>query len=169
MKACNCLTREKIILVNHEEGKSYSEIAGIVRRSKSVVHRVIGRFKADKTLEPKPRTGRTPMTTKREDRMVVEMSLKDHLDTAKSISRAFCEQTGKPISRKTVSCRLNKEKFMARIPCRKPLISKKNQKVCLDFATEHILWTEEQWNMIHFSDESKFNLFGSDDKVCVVL
>ena len=53
---------------------------------------------------------------------------------------------------------------MARIPYRKPLILKKNQKVHLDFATEHILWTDEQWNMIHFSDESKFNLFRSDSK-----
>ena len=62
---------------------------------------------------------------------------------------------------KTVSCRLNKEKLVAQIPCRKPLISKKNQKACLDFTTEHIMWTEEQWNMVNFSDESKFNLFGS--------
>ena len=53
---------------------------------------------------------------------------------------------------------------MAWIPCHKTLISKKNQKVRLDFTTEHILWTEEQWNMVHFSDESKFNLFGSDGK-----
>ena len=53
---------------------------------------------------------------------------------------------------------------MARIPCRKTLISKKNQKVRLDIATEHIVWTEEQWNMVHFCGESKFNLFGSDGK-----
>ena len=32
------------------------KIAGIVQRSKSVVYRVISRFKTDKTLEPKPRT-----------------------------------------------------------------------------------------------------------------
>ena len=58
-KARNCFTREeKLILANHKEGKSYFEIAGIVRMSKSVVHRVISRFKADKALEPKPRTGR---------------------------------------------------------------------------------------------------------------
>ena len=53
---------------------------------------------------------------------------------------------------------------MARIPCRKLFISKKNQEVRLYFATEHIVWTEEQWNMVDFSDESKFNLFGSDSK-----
>ena len=78
--------------------------------------------------------------------MIVKMSLKDRFDTAMSISRAFCEQTGELISIKTTSRRLNKEKLVARIPCRKPLISKKNQKVHLDFTTGHILWTEEQWN-----------------------
>ena len=141
VKAHNCLTQEekKVILANY----------------------VIGRF------EPKPRTGKPPMTTKQEDWMIVKMSLKDHFNTAMSISHAFCEQTGNPISRKTVSHRLNKEKLMAQIPCHKPMISKKNQKVCLDFTTEHILWTEEQWKMVHFSEESKFHLFGSDGKTSV--
>ena len=149
--------RKKLILANYEEGKSYSKIAGIIRRSISIVYHVISRFKADKTLEPKLRTGRPPMTTKGEDRMIVKMSLKDRFDTAMSISHAFCEQTGKPISRKTVSHRLNKEKLVARILSHKLLISKKNQKVHLDFTTEHIMWTEEQWNMVCFSDKSKFN------------
>ena len=44
------------------------------------------------------------------------------------------------------------------------LISKKNQNIQLDSATEHILLTEEQLNMVHFSDESKFNLFVSNGK-----
>ena len=89
-KARNCLTREekRLILANHEEGKSHSEIAGIVRTSKSVVYRVISRFKAGKALEPKLRTGKPPFTTKREDRMIVKMTLKDRFDTATSISRA---------------------------------------------------------------------------------
>ena len=121
-----------------------------------VVYCVISRFKADKTLEPKPWTDRPLMTTKREDRMSVKMSLKDRLDTATSISRAFYEQIGKPITRKTVSRRLNKEKLVARILCCKPLISTKNQ-IRLDFATKHIVWTEEQSIMVHFSDESEFN------------
>ena len=60
-----------------------------------IVYRVISRFKAEKTLEPKLRTGRPPMTTKLEDWMIVKMSLKDRFDAAMSISRAFCEQTGK--------------------------------------------------------------------------
>ena len=104
--------------------------------SQSVVYRVICRFKADKTLEPKLRTGRPHMTTRREDRIIVKMSLKDRFDSTTSISHAFCEQTGKSILRKTVSRRLNKEKLVARIPCRKLLISKKNQKVCFAYRVD---------------------------------
>ena len=165
-KAHNCLSQEekKLFLANHEEGKSYFEIAGIVGRSKSVFYHVISRFKADKTLEPKARTGTPSITSKREDRMIVKISLKERFDTAMSISHTFCEQTGKSISRKTVFCRLIQEKLVPQIACCKLLISKENQKVRLDFATEHILWTEEQWNIVHFSDESKYNLFGSDGK-----
>ena len=104
------------------------------------------------------------MTTKQEDRMIVKISLKDRFDIATSISRAFCEQKRKSVTRKSDSRCLNKEKLSALNPCHKPLVSKKNQKVRLDFATEHIVWTEEQWNMVHFSDKSKVNIFGSDGK-----
>ena len=26
------------------------------------------------------------------------------------------------------------------------------------------MWTEEQWNIVHFNDECKYNLFGADGK-----
>ena len=37
----------------------------------------------------------------------------------------------------------------------------------LKFVTEHVIWTEEQWDCIYFSDESKFNLFGCDRRSLV--
>ena len=37
-----------------------------------------------------------------------------------------------------------------------------NKMSRLKFAIEHIIWTEEQWDCIHFSEESKFNLFSCD-------
>ena len=44
----------------------------------------------------------------------------------------------------------------------KPYISKKNKMSQMKFATEYITWTEEQWDCVPFSDESKFDLFGCD-------
>ena len=34
----------------------------------------------------------------------------------------------------------------------------------LKFATEHIIWCKEQWDCVHFSHESKFNLFGGEGR-----
>ena len=46
----------------------------------------------------------------------------------------------------------------------KPYISKKNKISGLKFATEHVIWTEELCDYIHYSDESKFHLFGCDER-----
>ena len=51
----------------------------------------------------------------------------------------------------------------------KPLISSKNKKWRLAFANEHVLWTQEKWQTVHFSDGSKFLLIGSDGKTYVRL
>ena len=46
----------------------------------------------------------------------------------------------------------------------KPYIFKKNKMSQLKFVTEHIIWTEVQWDCVYFSDESKFNLFSCDGR-----
>ena len=43
-------------------------------------------------------------------------------------------------------------------------ISRNNKMSRLKFSTEHIIWTEEEWDYIHFSDELKFNLFGYGER-----
>ena len=50
------------------------------------------------------------------------------------------------------------------MPAQNPLTSFKNRKLRLAFAKAHQNWTVDQWKNILFSDESKFNLFGSDGK-----
>ena len=42
----------------------------------------------------------------------------------------------------------------------KPYISEKSKISQLKFTTEHVIWTEEQWDCVHFSNESMLNLFG---------
>ena len=71
------------------------------------------------------------MTTKREDLVIVKISLKDRFDTAMYISRACCEQIRKPIFRKTVSRRLNTEKLVPRIPSCKIWFQRKIKRFVL--------------------------------------
>ena len=157
--------REKELIIGHYmENNSISATAKIVRRSISVVWRVVNRYNQEGSLEEKQKSGRPRKTTSREDRDLVRMSLKDRFETAASISRKFKENTGKIISRDTVSRRLNEKGLKSRTAVAKPVISKKNQRLRLAYATSHVTWNEEEWNRIFFSDESKFNVFGSDGR-----
>lgn len=45
-----------------------------------------------------------------------------------------------------------------------PLITKSQQRRWVDWAEKHCYWTKEDWLAVVFSDESKFNLFGSDGR-----
>jgi hypothetical protein len=44
----------------------------------------------------------------------------------------------------------------------KPLLTAVHKKKRLAWAQAHTHWTVEDWSAVVFSDESKFNLFGSD-------
>ena len=69
------------------------------------------------------------------------------------------------VSRMTVSRRLHEVGLDAQSPATKPLISKKNQKSRLAFANKHVIWNDDEWLRLFFSnDESKLNLVGSDGR-----
>lgn len=73
-------------------------------------------------------------------------------------------EIGRNISAETVRRVLHNARFHGRTPRRKPLISYTNRKKRLSFAKNHISKPESFWNTVLFSDESKFNLYGSDGR-----
>lgn len=147
---------------HHNDGKTLSEISSIIGRTRSVIQRSISTFKERGSINVRGRSGRPPKTTAREDRIMVRLCLRNRFETAAGIARKMRSSHGVRVSRFTVSRRLVKVGLKARVPVAKPLISKKNQKARLQFAQEHVIWSEDQWSMVHFSDESKFNVIGSD-------
>ena len=71
------------------------------------------------------------------------------------------------ISTRTVSRRANEAGLGCYRPVKKPLISEKNRSARLQFAKEHLNWSLQKWNTVLFSDESKYNLRGSDGRAFV--
>jgi len=71
---------------------------------------------------------------------------------------------GVNVSAQTIRRRQNEFGLYGRIAQKKPLLSIKNVKKRLQFAREHVQKGPNFWNMIVWSDESKFNVFGSDGK-----
>ncbi|GFX39932.1 transposable element Tc1 transposase [Trichonephila clavipes] len=71
---------------------------------------------------------------------------------------------GRSVSAETVRRVLRKAGYNGRVARKKPLIGKSNRVKLLKFAKEHILKPQQFWNEVIFSDESKFNIFGSDGR-----
>ena len=51
--------------------------------------------------------------------------------------------------------------MIGRFAVRKPLLRPANKRKRLKFAQEHVDWTIDQWKSVLWTDESKFELFGS--------
>ncbi|XP_014782355.1 uncharacterized protein LOC106877838 [Octopus bimaculoides] len=108
MAACqrrlvSCDEKQRIVCP-HQEGKSNSVIATTVGRSRSVVQRIVTRFKSSGLIDAKPKTGRPRKASPRRDRIIVRMSLKeDGFRSAAEISREFSSTSNVNVSRKTVS------------------------------------------------------------------
>ncbi|GFT94606.1 transposable element Tc1 transposase [Trichonephila clavipes] len=71
---------------------------------------------------------------------------------------------GRSVSAEMVRRVLRKAGYNGRVARTKPLIGKRNRVKRLKSAKEHILRPQQFWNEVIFSDESKFNIFGSDGR-----
>ena len=51
---------------------------------------------------------------------------------------------------------------MSAVARKKPFIGKKNRRLRLKWARDHASWSIEDWRRVIWTDETKFNMFGSD-------
>ena len=75
--------------------------------------------------------------------------------------------TWKNASTSTVRRSLREAGLYGRIAIKKPHLRKQNHVKRLQWATVLKYWTIKQWNKIFWTDESKFEMFGSNKRVYV--
>lgn len=73
----------------------------------------------------------------------------------------------KDVSAETVRCSIRKMGFHGRVARKKPFISEKNRKIRIEFAKKYKNKYFEYWKNILFTDESRYNVFGSDGRQMV--
>uniref|UniRef100_A0A8R1I351 Laminin G domain-containing protein n=1 Tax=Caenorhabditis japonica TaxID=281687 RepID=A0A8R1I351_CAEJA len=66
------------------------------------------------------------------------------------------------LSRRTIRRRLQVAGLHGRRPVKKPLVSLKNRKARFEWAKQHLSWGPREWANHIWSNESKFNMFGTD-------
>ncbi|GFS52435.1 transposable element Tc1 transposase [Trichonephila clavipes] len=98
------------------------------------------------------------------ERRVIHQVKIDPKISASKIAASTSNTLGRSVSAETVRRVLRKAGYNGRVARKKALIGKRNRVKRLKFAKEHILKPQQFWNEVIFSDESKFNIFGSDGR-----
>ncbi len=155
--------RSRIIKMS-EKGYSYRKIASVIGRSFSGVRNVIKRYEATRKIDNEARSGRPRILTVRERRDVVRLSDKNPFMSAPMIAEHIASYCNKTVHPQNIRRILHSSNIFGRSPRKKPLISEANRVKRLNFAKEYVNKPDSFWKTVIFSDESKFNLFGSDGK-----
>lgn len=156
------LSDKTLILDWKKKNISIRSMAKKLNVNESSVRRFLSKFKTSKTLDRKYGSGRPRCTSTREDRLIKRLCLRNRFATSSQIRSDLEKTSGSVISAKTVQRRLNEIGLRANRPAKKPLLTQKMKKTRFEWAKTFKNWTVDDWSQVIFSDESKFNLFGSD-------
>lgn len=164
MKKVGKLTPRKkaVILALSKEGLSSRSIGLRVDIAHSSVVRLLQKFRSQGTVERKRGSGRRKKTTAGDDRVLRRLSMTNRRLTSTALRSEWVTHTRVEVSARTVRRRLFNMGLKAYRPRKKPLLTVAMRKNRLAWSKEHAVWTLDDWKKVIFSDESKFNIHGSD-------
>ncbi|CAK9796254.1 Transposable element Tc1 transposase [Anthophora quadrimaculata] len=158
------LEERNIIISLYVKGNSLRKIGELVAKSHATIQYIVNKHKKQGTIENKRRSGRPAKLNERDDRFIVRKVKENPFRSAPTIAAELELATGKHVCPKTISNRLKEAGYLSRTARKKPYITKVNRQRRLEFAKKYINKPLEFWKTVIFSDESKFNLWGSDGK-----
>ncbi|GFT05189.1 transposable element Tc1 transposase [Trichonephila clavipes] len=157
------IEERKLVIKLSNEGKSQLNIAKVVGRSVNCIQKILQKFKTGMLANNEGRGRKKIMNSITERRVIHQVKI-DPKISAPKIAASTSNTLGRSVSAETARRVLRKAGYNGRVARKKPLIGKRNRVKRLKFAKEHILKPQQFWNEVIFSDESKFNIFGSDGR-----
>lgn len=142
-------------------GWSNDDVAAKLGLSASTVSRQYRRLL--ETRDPysvKPKIGRPYKLSDSDGRIGARMLARGEARDATDLKRKQFAH----VSAATVRRQLHRQGLGAYVRCCKPFLSKAAKQARREWAKMFVDWTDEDWSYVIFSDESKFNLFGSDGR-----
>ena len=147
-----------------ECGRTQEQVARRLNVSRSTIRRLVRRVRVTGTFADRPRSGRPRVTSVRQDNFIRQHHLHDRFVTAESTSRVVVGNRACPISRYTVRRRLRE----CGITCRRPYLG---LVLTLRHCHQRLIWAHnhrgQRWQNVVFSDESHFNLWNADGRICM--
>ncbi|CAK9809367.1 Transposable element Tc1 transposase [Anthophora plagiata] len=157
----------KLIIRLRSEGQSLRKIAKTIGKSHATVQYIIDRHKELKIFENRPRLGRPRKLQSIHRRAILKAVRENPKISAPTLRNDIEDDYNISVVPETIRNVLRREGYHGRVPRRKPYISKKNKCLRLEFAKAHVNKPNSFWETVLFSDESKFNIYGSDGRIMV--
>lgn len=159
--------QRQLVIFHNAKGKSYQEIAELLCMRKSTVGNIVRRFKNEDRIEDNARSGRPKKLTEHDERVIIRTIKRDPRISAPKLVSVVAESLAIDVSESTIRRVIYREGMHGRIARKKPFVSEVNRIRRISFAKDHLSHGIEFWKRVIFSDESKFNIFGSDGRVNV--
>lgn len=159
--------RAEMVALVRNGGLSRAKVAQMYNVSWGAVNNAIKRFDETGTHDDRKRTGRPSATTPGLDRAIKLISLRNRRLTAPEIRSQLTTNDPYPPSVSTVKRRLQSFGLKGCVAQRRPLLSGANIQKRLKWAHKYKHFTFDDWSKVLWTDESKFQMFGSNRKVYV--
>ena len=156
--------RVRICTLLDEKLYSITELAKEYKVSKSTISRLYEKFKQTDSVKDLPKSGRPRSLTERTERRAVRYIASGECSTAVQVQKKLQTEYNISISSETVRRVFKKNDLRSMVKVKKPLLLPRHKKARYEFTKKHRDWNYEDWCKVVWSDESKFNLFGSDGK-----
>ena len=152
-----------LIVRDCQNGLSYRKISHKFGVSFPAVQKIWKKYEQRGSVADIPGRGRKRSTTPRQDALITREVRKK----SKITSRAIKESLSLNVSGRTIRLRLQQQGMKNKFAVRRPFISKRNRVKRLKFAENHADKPISFWKKILWSDESKFELFGTKNRARV--
>lgn len=144
-----------------DEGKSYQEIGDKLHIHRSTVSRIHHKYRKSRNFyHVASKSGRPPKLGPRDVRRAARHLANSTSHDVTDLQRKYFPN----ISTVTLGRHLKKIGLKAYVRRKRPYISPINRQKRREWAEAHKTWTTSDWKKVIFTDESKFNIFGSDGR-----
>ena len=156
-----------LVIEHFLNGDFYAMIAKQVLIPHPTVQSIIKKYKQTKYILNLLGRGRKRKTTASVDRIIQRKIKLDRRKSALTVKAEIEKELGVFVHANTIRNRLHEIGLYSRVARKKPQVSKINRGKRITYAKMMMEKPYDYWKHVLWSDESKFNLFGSDGKIIV--